>query len=506
MRDALGDVRSEIDLLADVALKAGQCLVVTDPGSVVVEVRADPSAQSILERAGITLGSCWTEQVAGTNGVSLALAQGKAFTARGPDHYLRNLREFACTGVPLRAADGRVMGTLTLSCIDRDYAADYVLAQQLLNQASDGIQARLFLRAHSGRHVVAPSPEAPPGALVAIDDGATIVAATRAAEQMPGNGKTIIGRPFEEVFIKPLPAQRAPGRVASLGGVSGRLPHAVSQIAGQDLAANKAATRAVQILSLGQPLAIVGAAGTGKLQVAEGFLATRMKRVIRLCGSGLAAHGEAGRLIAKWIEQADEALNSGSGPSMLLDRIDCIPRKARHRLIAWLEALDRDGRLRGVHSETVIVATIQAEELPANLRPLFASHEICLPPLRDRSDKVELIQACWRRLASDGQELCADAVEPMLTYPWPGNFRELQAVLSQALTLAGTNSLERDMLPDHIRDAGAPRGPAAHSLTSALMAADWNVSRAARLMGVSRATINRRIREAGLSRPVVRDD
>ncbi|WP_172431619.1 helix-turn-helix domain-containing protein [Mameliella alba] len=58
-------------------------------------------------------------------------------------------------------------------------------------------------------------------------------------------------------------------------------------------------------------------------------------------------------------------------------------------------------------------------------------------------------------------------------------------------------------LPDRIRNrpTTSKRELARHSLRDALNSADWNVTKAARLLGVSRATINRWIASEGLQRP-----
>ena len=303
LREAFGDVQSEVEALAEIAFKADHCLVLTDCDSIVVDVFARPPEEAALSQAGISLGSCWSEKLAGTNGVALAMDKGKAFTARGADHYLRNLRSYACTGVPLHDADGRIMGALTLSSIDKGHSGDYVLAQHLLIQTANRIEARLLLRAHAEHHVIAPRPDAPEGTLVALDGGATIIAATRATSATLTATRRLVGRPFEEVFDTPAPLRRPPKRVASLNGRSGRLPHSVSSVVGSDADANKAATRALHLLALGQPVAIHGSGGTGKLKVAQGLLKALDVPFVRLDGSALAARGAGELVISRWIEQ-----------------------------------------------------------------------------------------------------------------------------------------------------------------------------------------------------------
>ena len=506
LREALGDVQTEVEALAEIAFKADHCLVLTDRDSIVVDVLARQAEEAALSHAGISLGSCWSEKLAGTNGVALALEHSKAFTARGADHYLRNLRTFACTGVPLHDAEGGTMGVLTLSSIDKEHTGDYVLAQHLLTHTANRIEARLFLRAHTEHHVIAPRPDAPEGALVTLDGGANIIAATRATASMVNATTKLIGRPFEEVFNAPAPLRRPPKRVASLNGGSGRLPHSVSSVVGSDANANKAATRALHLLALGQPVAIHGAAGSGKLKFAEGLFKALAVPFTRFNGSALAARGAGEHLVSRWIEQTERLLVNNPRSGVLLDRLECLSDEALRMLVAWLSQLDQGSCLRGKKRRTAIIATLELADLPETLLPIFASHDVRLPNLRDRSDRMTLIRAISNRLSGDWSQLPRDVLNALDAYDWPGNLRELEAVLSQLFGLADGAELTSDLLPERIRETQSYVSMEPPSLQSALAATNWNVSRAARQMGISRATINRRIKEQGLIRPVFKSD
>lgn len=506
LMEAFADVRAEVDALAEIALKANHCLVVTDPDSIVMEIFSQPSVEAVLAKAGITLGSCWSEKLAGTNGVSIALAQDKAFTARGADHYLRNLRTFACTGVPLHSAEGRIMGTLTLSAVDRKHPGDYVLAQHLLTQTANRIEARLFSRAYAEHNILAPGLDAPQGALVALDEDARIIAGTRAAKDMVSQGISLTGRPFEEVFDRPVPVRRLPQRVVSLNFKTGRLPRAISRLIGSDRLAHAAAARAVHLLTLGQPVAILGAAGTGKREIAESLLGSSVKSVVRLEGTALAANPNAEVAVARWIERTEPLLGEDRRSGLLLDRVEVLQQDALIPLLAWLSYLDRSGHLRGKNSKAAIITTLEVSKLPTAFQPLFASQDVRIPALRERSDRIDLIDKLAQRLSSRKPTIPRNVLAALDAYDWPGNLRELEAVLTQMLTLAEGTELSVGLLPERIRESLADEPNARHSLQAALSATSWNVSRAARLLGISRATINRRIREAGLSRPEVRTD
>ena len=119
---------------------------------------------------------------------------------------------------------------------------------------------------------------------------------------------------------------------------------------------------------------------------------------------------------------------------------------------------------------------------------------------------MTLIKSFSDRLSGGGLQLSQDVLSALDAYDWPGNLRELEAVLSQVFGLVNGAELGTDLLPERIRASQPLATAKPPSLQSALAATNWNVSRAARLMGISRATINRRIKERGLIRPELRSD
>ncbi len=498
--DALGDIRSETDALAEIALKAGHCLIVTDPDCIAIDIRTTPADHDVLDAAGIVLGSCWSEQLAGTNGVSLAVEEGGVFTVRGRDHFFRNLKDVVCSGAPIRGADGQILGTLSLSCLDRESPVDYVLAQHLLNQTADRIEARLFARTYASRHIMAPAPGAPRGALLALDDSERIVAATRAASEISA-GDGLIGKTLEEAFESELPVVDLPGRMVSVRPVSGRLASDLREIAGADPAMNRAVAEAERLLTLNLPVLLEGGPGSGRKQLAEALLRQSRRSMRYLDGLAMAASENAGRAVVDWAQETDRFLQKGAEITLLFSELEALPPRARTLLAAWLTRHDGEGSLRGATARFRLVATLISDEDLGPLAAVFAAQHVRLPDLRNRQDRSVLIERGHERLAGPDATISPEAMRCLEAYGWPGNLRELENVMAGIVTLHGRRDLCISQLPQHIAQSGAPEAAKVPDLEEALRQTRWNVSRAARLMGISRATINRRIKEAGLSRP-----
>jgi len=130
--------------------------------------------------------------------------------------------------------------------------------------------------------------------------------------------------------------------------------------------------------------------------------------------------------------------------------------------------------------------------------------ELRLPALRERSDLAALAE---RMLA--GMERTLPISEPALAalqaHRWPGNLRELHNALRYAAALAD-QQIDTLHLPDALQIAAAagmasPAQPAsAATLEQVLAQCNGNVSEAARLLGVNRSTIHRRIQRQQLAR------
>jgi DNA-binding NtrC family response regulator len=163
---------------------------------------------------------------------------------------------------------------------------------------------------------------------------------------------------------------------------------------------------------------------------------------------------------------------------------------------------------------------------------------IHLPPLRERGDDLPLLirhflRRFGRELGRDVQEAAPEALERLRAYPWPGNIRELQGVLKQALLRAGGNVLLPAFLPQSLGGvASAPVAPSgkepgveeflvrlrlrpevrdfyaeAHRnldrllLPRVLEHTGGSQHQAAMMLGIARQTLRLKLRDLGLSAP-----
>jgi len=156
---------------------------------------------------------------------------------------------------------------------------------------------------------------------------------------------------------------------------------------------------------------------------------------------------------------------------------------------------------------------------------------ILCPPLRERREDIETLALHFMRKAAlvSGRkvtEISPQALEALLAYSWPGNVRQLEWAMERAVVLGDQERIERrDLPPEILQPAPAPargQGPAAAAAGStagpvipegsweeherakileALQRSNWNITRAAQLLGMTFRTLQYRLEKFGIRRP-----
>jgi len=127
---------------------------------------------------------------------------------------------------------------------------------------------------------------------------------------------------------------------------------------------------------------------------------------------------------------------------------------------------------------------------------------IHLPPLRDRKKDVPLlVEHFLEEAMKDGAKTAGvskDALGVLTDYPWPGNVRELQSTIRFAIVKSRGRVIRIKDLPmelQNLKESLRSRGPSrkldSESVRDALAQAGGNKAKAARLLGVGRATLYR---------------
>jgi two-component system nitrogen regulation response regulator GlnG len=324
--------------------------------------------------------------------------------------------------------------------------------------------------------------------------------------------------------------------------VMGEVYKAIGRVAAQDV-----------------PVLITGESGTGKELVARAihqhsrradkpFLAINCAAIPEnLLESELFGHekgaftGADRRRIGKF-EQC-------SGGTLFLDEVGDMPPAQQGKVLRLLQeqAFERVGGSETVRTNVRLIAATHRDlkgwSAEGKFRPdlyyrlgVFIIH---LPPLRERGDDLALLVRHYvrrfsRELGREVRQVAPEALKRLRRYPWPGNIRELQSVLKQALLRASGPILLPAFLPETLGgpNEAAPAPPAEHEpgvetlvvrhrlgsdvcdlytethrqldrllLARVLEFTQGSQQRAALLLGIARQTLRVKLRNLGLSAP-----
>jgi DNA-binding NtrC family response regulator len=281
------------------------------------------------------------------------------------------------------------------------------------------------------------------------------------------------------------------------------------------------------------PVLVTGESGTGKARIAELIHAGSARAHGPFVEGHCAAPDDA--VLDAQLFGSDDRASATSHPGLVelavtgtlfLDDVADLPLSLQPRLLRLLEG-------RSLHHTTVardvavdvrivaattrdLVAEVDAGRFREDLYYALSVMPLALPPLRARSreDVAELIARLMEELTPElplaPRGVAEDALECLLRYPWPGNIRELRNVIERAMILGrGHDTIDVTFLPEEVRTRQREPGHRAADVRTmvqverehigrTLVAHEGNRTHAARALGISRATLIKKIREYGL--------
>lgn len=495
---------------------AGQnyVLLLSDARGVTVDFMGDPTFDNQLRKAGLYLGSEWSENRAGTCAVGACIVSGEPVIIHQDDHFDTSHIGLTCTAAPVYDTLGDLTAVLDISQLRSPTAkASQQLALHLVASTARRIElANLMTRTRNDWVLrLARSPEfldVDPDAAIALDGSGRITGLTHGgfgalARSMNMRGlatRDFLGQPISEIFdidIDDLPRfmRGRPNGERLLRARNGlvlfasaiapavnirapkvpepRLPRALRDLSNGDAAMERLQIRAAKLAARDIPILIQGETGSGKEYLARAihdscggngnFVAVNCAAIPEhLIESELFGYAS-GAFTGASQKGKRGLIEEASGGTLFLDEIGDMPLGLQSRLLRVL-------------SENEIQAIGALKSKPVRLRVLSASHRdltdlvkegrfrqdlyyrlnaatVSLPALREREDLGWLIDQMLRRIEKEnGASYRIDTATraALLAHVWPGNLRELSNVLRVAAALSEDGVLDLACLPDHL--------------------------------------------------------
>ncbi|CAH1659607.1 sigma-54-dependent Fis family transcriptional regulator [Chelatococcus asaccharovorans] len=352
------------------------------------------------------------------------------------------------------------------------------------------------------------------------------------------------------LFAQTLPPPGRPAGIPASEAPTPTLPQPLQALFRDEPAMHQVAARAAKLVNTQMSLLICGETGSGKEYLAKAihassgrvgkpFIAVNCAALPETLIEGELFGYEPGAFTGAAAKGKKGLVIEADGGTLFLDEIGDMPLALQTRLLRVL-------------AEREITPLGRSRPIPVNIRVIAATHRdlvaevkagcfredlyfrlsgavLALPALRHRTDLPWLVKRLLaERKSTEGESLdiADEAMLLMRGYSWPGNVRELANALDYACAVASGGLIQPEDLPDVLRrptDVMSPiplayRLPDAQArplhasapsagrsdrdeLIAVLAARQWNVSAAARDLGLDRTTVHRRMRRLGVMPP-----
>jgi transcriptional regulator with PAS, ATPase and Fis domain len=216
-----------------------------------------------------------------------------------------------------------------------------------------------------------------------------------------------------------------------------------------------------------------------------------------------------------------ELANSGT---VLLDEIGDMPSDMQVKLLRVLQTGEvyRIGEHKPIAVDLRIIAAthndLNQEVDKGNFREdLFYRlnvFPISIPPLRERPDDIillarHILKRCARVLMKPGVEFVPESEQILARYHWPGNVRELENIIERTVNMIVGGVIEPAMLGPitaEARKVVLRERPGSllmdverQTIMEIIKTVEFNMSKAAKMLGITRATLYRKIKKYNLS-------
>ncbi len=560
-REALATLRrlalAEMQLLHSQIAGSNFVIALGDGEGVVLDTISDHQFAESEAGRSIVPGSVWRERERGTNALGLAVMERQPVAVYGREHYFACHGHLSCMAAPILDAEGNVLGLLDASCTNE---ARQQHTHALVRMAASQIENGLIYQQRSESFIFAFHPRVEyldtlsaglialsrEGAVHSLNRPGTALLAGLPVDQgihfddlfeagfgsamdglLNGGVVRIRDRAGSSVFMvcrqigrAGLGRIEAPQKTAANVTVVERKSH--PDFVCDDPELRAALEEVADATSLRLPVLVTGETGTGKDRMARHVHAASGRSgefVAVNCGAlpeslfiaELFGH-ERGAFTGARGEGAPGLARQAHKGTLFLDEVADIPLAAQTALLRFLDTQEVRpvGGQKSTKLDIQIVSATNRDLEEMVAQRLFRSDllyrlntfTIRLPSLCARADFPQIVRHVVERLAP-GTVVTDEAVRRLGARSWPGNMRELEAVLQRALLrrkmpFLDETAFELMRAPAVADTCGACRGhavnePRCSSIRLAYRSADQNIALTARRLGLSRTTVYKHV-------------
>ncbi|OIR06650.1 acetoin catabolism regulatory protein [mine drainage metagenome] len=571
--------RPEMETLNEQIAHTRNIVILTDDEGVILHSMGGHHFLKEDQRIALSAGASWHEDHRGTNAIGTVLVEQAALTVQGAEHFMAQHHSLSCSAVPIFGPENQLVATLDVSN-DFNMSQQHTLAlvkmsaQMIENRLFlASYKSDVVLHFHARPEFIGTLWE---GVAMFTESG-QLVATNRSGQFQLGlnsqhadlnDTHTKLHVDFSQLFdisltsllrqvggtdklVIPLRLNNG-ARIyvqVELLHKKSQLSTPVSRVVKRTSAANlellnsgdakveRAILQIRQVLSRDIPILIQGETGVGKELFAraiheaseqhngpwvavncaalpEGLIEAELFGYEEGAFTGARRKGSSGK-----IEQAN-------GGTLFLDEIGDMPLSLQARLLRVLQerTVTPLGSSKSIPVNfSLISATnqklkerVESGDFRSDLYYRINGLSVGLPPLRERSDLLALINVILHIEQADKVEITPEVMAIFKAHSWPGNIRQLHNVLRTALALADGEPIsalhltqdfidEMSMSTEVLFQSGASAQALAlddvttNAIRSAMQSQSGNISAVARQLGISRNTLYRKLKAMGLA-------
>lgn len=501
--------RAPMTTFADDLEGTGIALLLADAkGQILERWTSGRGAIDHLDRMGTVRGAVLSEDAVGTNGVGTAIALARPVQVRGDEHFAEFYQRAVCTSCPvLHPVTSGLVAVMTLSC-------DVSLGSEMLKALARGMSRQL--EAH----------------LLSVERPASLEMLQVFLEQTRKGGVPVIALGPQGSVLQSDNARRlSPQDLQIL-----RELLAEGRLTGQYQVVLSSGPTRIELTSIGPSNCVVtlhqaaphrGAAGAVRAPAVlagtspEWLAAVRQIEPLRAAAGTVIVAGEPGSGKTSLALGVPYRLGAGPAPGYLHEGA------ARHvqGLRSWLSAVATSIRTHGklvvrgidtldpaaldglralieaapVAPAAVLTQTAVTPEAARENVIRFGATTVWVTPLRQRPGDLAEI---WKALATaiaprSGLRPAAETLNLMRRYEWPGNVKEMRRLVTRFAEIGRTGEIRPHELPATMQNAknlSMIERVELEAIRRALAEADGNRMKAAGILGLSRATVYRKMK------------
>ncbi|PWI57854.1 sigma-54-dependent Fis family transcriptional regulator [Sulfoacidibacillus thermotolerans] len=538
----LQEILPNLERLYPYAHSQQSMLIVSNAQGYILHSKGDPHFIEHAVKIKLMEGAGWGEHARGTNAIGTALQEQNTVYVLGNEHYCEPNRTLYCVASPVFDPQGQLVAILDVSGYHGDF---HPSLPYLVDTMARQIEDLLLFRSEKSQLVIEVTYQNQTRYLLAFDQDGRFVGGNREGRTLPLTESTVRTTGKND-FLRKLFHDRSQSFSNNLDDykfsilidrrsrvVSFAQSHETKRetpLFCRDQTMEQALQLAKRAASSEINVLIYGESGTGKELIAkfihEQSVRSKGPLITMNCGAvspsllhselfgyegkaftGASAQGQIGKF---------EAANGGT---LFLDEIADMPEDMQKAMLRVLQErmITRIGGHRQIAIDVRIIAAsnrnlweeVQKNHFRLDLYFRLLGAQIHLPPLRSRTDRLELAEKLLCQIAAelkiDLPVLSTETKQFILSHDWPGNIRELIAVLRQGAFLANRGVIEIEQLRHHMFLPQSVTSEQEQSLNlknienevilDTLNKTGGNITEASRLLGIGRNTLYRRLKK-----------